>query len=639
MQPLLGLYQSATQSYTQQLTSAAQAITSQLRSNLSATDARDGNLGLSQNEVQLSTLGWSSAAAYYLGFARLNGLTLSLASGIPTVNMPTFEGLSPSLQADIAPLFTSSSSFLDKLKTYVSTADGMTSPGGNADTLTGTAGTSAGTDGGGMMERLFRALNFTPTLLQSFVDNLSPTAQNWADPFGGLIALGNQMVMVAMTALGLAGIASTTTGTTATTLFNALTMNWAGVVGTLTLSVLMQFFATPIFMGCMALLIPGLTIAFVLPMIPWVMWIAGIIGYLILVCEAMVAVPLWMMAHLTYEGDGLHGRGFAGYELLFNILFRPVLMIIGLFLGYFIFTCASWLIRMSFGIAAAFVLGDGWIVTNWLGMFVLLSIFVLAHIVAAIASFRMITLIPHHVPRMIGFSSAQSGRYGRVCARRRAHRHAKSAHDDRQKSQPAATDFGNKKVGGTRRSESDRISSGASNGRRHTDAGQSSGIDTTMQATMDMGGPRPEPEDELMLFSAYSVGYDAGRSDEQTANHRLEVVHQIFTGARPVTVDQSYIDQLHAALADGDEATQLTIAEQFSMMRRFDWKQKAQQFLNEALYWRDQKFAPARDRAKARREENAALQAENARLREENAILLARTPTAQPRPGRRTGRS
>ena len=74
-----------------------------------------------------------------------------------------------------------------------------------------------------MMEKLFRALNFTPTLLQSFVNNLSPTAQNWADPFGGLIALGNQMVMVAMTALGLAGIASTTTGTAATTLFNALT--------------------------------------------------------------------------------------------------------------------------------------------------------------------------------------------------------------------------------------------------------------------------------------------------------------------------------------------------------------------------------------------------------------------------------
>ena len=101
--PLLGLYQTTTQSYTQQLTAAAQAITAELRANISATDARTGNLGLSQNEVQLSTLGWTSAAAYYLGFARLNGLTLSLASGVPTVSMPTFEGLSPSLKADIAP--------------------------------------------------------------------------------------------------------------------------------------------------------------------------------------------------------------------------------------------------------------------------------------------------------------------------------------------------------------------------------------------------------------------------------------------------------------------------------------------------------------------------------------------------------
>ena len=215
-------------------------------------------------------------------------------------------------------------------------------------------------------------------------------------------------------------------------------MNWAGAVGTLTLSVLMQFFATPIFMGCMALLIPGLTIAFVLPMIPWVMWIAGIIGYLILVCEAMVAVPLWMLAHLTFEGDGLHGRGFAGYELLFNILFRPVLMIIGLFLGYFIFTCVSWLIRMSFGIAAAFVLGDGWIVTNWLGLFVLLSIFVLAHVVAAIASFPDDHPDPAPCSPDDRLLVRQPGRYGRVCARRGADRHAESARDDRQKPQPEA---------------------------------------------------------------------------------------------------------------------------------------------------------------------------------------------------------
>jgi epoxyqueuosine reductase QueG len=134
-----------------------------------------------------------------------------------------------------------------------------------------------------------------------------------------------------------------------------------------------------------------------------------------------------------------------------------------------------------------------------------------------------------------------------------------------------------------------------------------------------------------MLFSAYSVGYDAGRSDEQTANHRLAVVHQILTGARPVTVDQSYIDQLHAALADARDAS----AHNYAASKRFEasaleWEGKAQQFRNEALYWRDDKYAPARAKAKARREENATLQAENARLREENAILLARLQQRNP---------
>jgi len=88
------------------------------------------------------------------------------------------------------------------------------------------------------------------------------------------------------------------------------------------------------------------------------------------------------------------------------VLFRPTLMIVGLFLAYFIFAASSWLIRASFGIAAGFVLQNGWLVTNILGVVVLLSIFVLIHVVAAVQSFRMITLIPHHLPRLIGFGSA-----------------------------------------------------------------------------------------------------------------------------------------------------------------------------------------------------------------------------------------
>ncbi|HKM63262.1 MAG TPA: DotA/TraY family protein, partial [Acidisphaera sp.] len=162
----------------------------------------------------------------------------------------------------------------------------------------------------------------------------------------------------------------------------------------------------PIFFGLSIVLIQGLIIAYVLPMIPWVMWMAGVCGWIILVCEAMIAVPLWMLAHMTVGGDGLHGRAIEGWGLLFNVVFRPSLMVIGLFLGYFVFDCMSWLIRESFGIAAGFVLQGGWAVSNLIGLVVLLGIFVMTHVTAALMSFRLVALLPHHLPRLVGFTAA-----------------------------------------------------------------------------------------------------------------------------------------------------------------------------------------------------------------------------------------
>ena len=129
----------------------------------------------------------------------------------------------------------------------------------------------------------------------------------------------------------------------------------------------------------------------------------------------------------------------------------------------------------------------------------------------------------------------------------------------------------------------------------------------------------------------YALGYDAGRSDEQVGNRQREVVHQILYGQRPVTVDQSYIDRLHAALDAANDAS----IHNYNAANQ--WEAQAQQFKNEALHWRDEKYAPVRAKAKARREENAALQAQNtalrneiAALRDENTMLLARLQERNP---------
>ncbi|WP_145144292.1 DotA/TraY family protein [Roseomonas gilardii] len=404
LEPLMGVLTSATSDYTQKLTQIATDAASALRSAMQdATQARNGNVGLGNGQTQLSALGWSSAGAYYLEFARLNGVTLSLVNSTPQVNLPSYQGLGQSLSLDLAPFVQSSQSFLTRLQSYVTTTDGLNPPGGNAELFSGAV---PGEDGNDLLERLYSKIGISSWMLKKITTYMLPSATMWTDPFGSLMALGNFLINIALITLGGAALLASSTGSTALTAWQVLTLQWGGAAATVVAHSVVNFLATPIFLGAASMLIPGLTIAFVLPMIPFAVWFAGVMGWLILVCEAVVAVPLWMLAHMTFQGEGLHGRGIEGYSLLFNVLFRPVLMLLGLFFGYFIFSSGSWLIRQGFGIAAGFALHNGGILTNWLGLVVMVSIFVMMHGALAIMSFRMISLLPHHLPKLIGFGSA-----------------------------------------------------------------------------------------------------------------------------------------------------------------------------------------------------------------------------------------
>jgi hypothetical protein len=115
----------------------------------------------------------------------------------------------------------------------------------------------------------------------------------------------------------------------------------------------------------------------------------------------------------------------------------------------------------------------------------------------------------------------------------------------------------------------------------------------------------------------YALGYEDGRSGAEVCRGNHELIERALYGTRPVTVDQSYIDQLHAALAKARDASAHNYAacDQFQASA-LEWEDKAHQFRNEALYWRDQKCLPAEAEAKA--------------LREENAVLLARLEERDP---------
>ena len=403
---LQGVYTQAVQSYTQGLTAAATALQSNINAALSANaaQARKGAMDVNAGAVEQATLGWTSAGAYYLEIARAQAATLSLLNATPVVKPPNWDGLPPALSYDLAPFEAMIGGFISTLQTVVNTTDGIDQPSGSPATLAQAQQSSQGLS---TLDQILKAINVngqTLNTLQRFFGQAN--AQIWTDPFGSLMGLGQTLILIALAGIGLAAVLSSATASTAATIWNVMTFNWGAAAATVVGSALMSFLATPIFLLMMAVLIPGILIAYVLPMIPFIMWMAGVCGWLILVCEAIIAVPLWMLAHMTVGGDGLHGRAVDGWGLLFNVVFRPVLMLIGLFLSYFVFDCMSWLIRQSFGIASGFVLNNGSIVTNWLGMIVMMNIFVMLNVTAAMASFRMIALIPHHLPRLIGLTAA-----------------------------------------------------------------------------------------------------------------------------------------------------------------------------------------------------------------------------------------
>ena len=76
-------------------------------------------------------------------------------------------------------------------------------------------------------------------------------------------------------------------------------------------------------MLALALLVVGIFHAYVLPMLPYIQFLFFVMGMLILVCEGMVAAPLWAFMHVSMDGsEFVDGKQEAGYIILFNLFLR-----------------------------------------------------------------------------------------------------------------------------------------------------------------------------------------------------------------------------------------------------------------------------------------------------------------------------
>ena len=162
-----------------------------------------------------------------------------------------------------------------------------------------------------------------------------------------------------------------------------------------------KYISFVLFTVFLPLLLYGLALAYYLPAIPFIRWISALVGWIILVVEALVAAPLWLCAHALPEGDGAAGQhGKRGYFLLLGILIRPPLMVCGFFAAVILMNVVGRLLGAGFelfvgGTMQTKVIG----ITGTFSMLVILGIVV---IMTANKFFSLIHYLPEHVTNWIG---------------------------------------------------------------------------------------------------------------------------------------------------------------------------------------------------------------------------------------------
>ncbi|MBU0641908.1 MAG: DotA/TraY family protein [Alphaproteobacteria bacterium] len=154
----------------------------------------------------------------------------------------------------------------------------------------------------------------------------------------------------------------------------------------------------------------GVFLAYILPLIPFVYFAFAIIGWVLEIFEAIIAMPLWALAHLRIEEGGMPGPGaLPGYQLLFMILLRPTLIVFGLVGGYVIFGAATYFFTSLFTAATAITQSD--LVSNQsvgaIGVIVYVVMYAFLIYNIALMCFKMIDDVPKGILRWMG-SGAQT---------------------------------------------------------------------------------------------------------------------------------------------------------------------------------------------------------------------------------------
>lgn len=168
----------------------------------------------------------------------------------------------------------------------------------------------------------------------------------------------------------------------------------------------------------------GFILFYVLPLLPFVYYLFAVATWIKTIFEALVGAPLWALAHIRIDGDGLPGSAaFNGYLLIFEIFLRPILILFGLLGSILIFGAMIKVLNDLWDMVVTNLTGfdvydaaevdfDPLVVDTWRGPvdeFFYTVIYAIIVYMMAMSSFKLIDLVPNNILRWAGQSVSSFG--------------------------------------------------------------------------------------------------------------------------------------------------------------------------------------------------------------------------------------
>jgi conjugal transfer/type IV secretion protein DotA/TraY len=335
-----------------QLTTIITSYQNELATVIASTAGAQSTTATNAMTTAVNQSGWAGAGMWFNTIARLNSEIMSAARGLPATQLPTTSNATNAAQGpDASNIANKVDEGLGVLKQYTDNLPALFADVGVA-TNTGAGNVSGvftpavmtGLDSNAASSTIGKGVDIASGAVGFFIDKVfakvfggpfdqiglgADTGISNINPLAQLAAVGNWLLYFAMTCVGVAAIP---------------------IVPTAVMFVLIGMAAMTFSAGVL--------LFYVTPLMPFIRLVFGICSWLLNILEAVVAIPLLAIAHLSTGGGGISGdMARTGYMMIFSIFLRPALMIVGMVAALMMFIVAIGILNDAYKAAVTGFMG------------------------------------------------------------------------------------------------------------------------------------------------------------------------------------------------------------------------------------------------------------------------------------------